>query len=598
MTIPSSEEKGGSVIPKQVLDNLSTNEDILFNINTKFVKGIVTLTKFSIPIMELVFILSIFVIYLLRGVNWFSDNLQILMSVMLVVVGIAFWLYVTKSSFGKTSYLLLITNKSVLLLQKYNHSEDLEKIDLFSIEAIISRKNKTLGAHTDSGTIDFIWNMGKALSLGKPYYRINRTTIRNVPNITKNMKVIESIFFHFGNIYEKWEKIKSDKKIKIPYEIKPSAEVHSKINRNVKIYNVVHIFCWIFLIMGLIVLFIPNRIVWLISLLIIALSVSSILTDLRTNFNLRKVRVSQDNTLQLYENKAIVLHNGNSVSFNFNPDLQLDFIILRYRFAKKDYSFIGTIKIKSSSHSSLKRKIGPYKDYLQNLEIIYLNYLVWKNNHKLLLTKEMLVKLSTIYLQPDNQNLKSKQEKIIISWKNFQDIPLDSILIPENKILEIRNHFNLNERILTTYKPQFKNYKIIIPLILLIIGIISFILGWIMDLTILIIPGMILILMPGLVLSSETRIKNSLFIFTTLRLIAVYKNKITYRFYNDIASIILKEKKKHNTIIITAKPSSKEDPEDIRDITLFYLLKESQLYEKLLFLKKKAENNTYSNTNG
>jgi len=588
MTTPNSEEKGGSVILKQMLDNLSTNEDILFNINTKSVMSMVRFTKFFIPIMDLVFILTIFIFYLLRGANWLLDNLLIF--VMPVVAGIAGWIYITKSSFGKTSHTILITNKSVLLLQRYNHSEDLEKIDLFSIEAIISRKNKTSRDNKDSGTIDFIWNMGKALSLGKQYSRINRTTIRNVPNITENLKVIESIFFHFGNIYKKWEKIKSDMKIKIPYEIKPSAEIHSRINRNVKIYNVVQIFCWIFLIMGLIVLFIPNRIVWLISLLIITLCVSLILTDLSTNFNLRKVRVSQDNTLQLYESKAIVLHNGNSVSFIFNPDLQLDFIIFRYRFAKKDYSFIGTIKIKSASHSSLKTKIGPYKDYLQNLEIIYLNYLLWKYNHKLLLTKEKLDKLSTIYLEPDNQGLKSKQEKPVISWNDFQKIPLDSILIPDDKILEIRNHLNLNERILTTYKPQVKNYKISIPFILLIIGLISLILGWIMDSFILLLPGMLFTLMAPLFLYSEISIKNSLFIFTNQRTIATYSKKITYRFYNDIASIILEEKKKYNTLIITAKPSSKEDPEDIRDINLAYLPKESQLYEMLLFLKKQAEN--------
>lgn len=586
MTISNSEEKGGSVIPKQLLDNLSTNEDILFCVNTKSVMGMVTFTKFFIPIMDLVFILTLFIFYLLRGANWLLDNLLVFL--MPVVAGIAGWLYITKTSFGKTSHTLLITNKSVLLLQKYNHSEDLEKIDLFSIEAIISRKNKSLRGHTDSGIIDFVWNMGKALSLGKQYSRINRTTIRNVPNIAENLKVIESIFFHFGNIYKKWEKIKSDMKIKIPYEIKPSAEIHSRINRNVKIYNVVQIFCWIFLIMGLIVLFIPNRIVWLVSLLIIALSGSLILTDLIINFNLRKVKVSQDNTLQLYESKAIVLHNGNSVSFNFNPDLQLDFIILRY---KKDYSFIGTIKIKLSSHSSLKTKIGPYKDYLQNLEIIYLNYLLWKHNHKLLLTKEKLDKLSTIYLEPDNQGLKSKQEKTIISWNDFQDIPLDSILIPDDKILEIRNHLNPNERILTTYKPHVKNYKIIIPFILLIIGLISFILRWLMDLYILILPGILITFMAALFLYSETSIKNSLFVFTDQRLIATYSRKITYRFYNDMASIILEEKKKHNTLIITAKPSSKEDQEEVRDINLVYLPKESQLYEMLLFLKKQAENN-------
>lgn len=573
MTNRDFKNKVDKEIPQLVLDYLTAEEDIHFNLET-LSNSIFTKVYFRLfPFLELFLIISTIIQF--SGIDLFFIIL-ILVIVGFLLLGIA----LEKSTLGKDEYQLIISNKAIYLMC----FGDLERVELISIKAILVKEDKRFGRVLGSGTIYFVWDIGTSLSIGRKPLNA-RINIKGVPDLYSNLKIIESIFMHFGNVRKRCEKISSEKGIDNYYEFKPSQEVSSNLKRRIIISNIGQIIFWILSAISIIFLFSINRIVWYISFLIFMLSLVVIVIELTANLPFRRVNVFWEKRLQIHNKKLVLGKKEKSYEFKFNPKLQLEPRIVNYR-----NSFIGTITCQESPNSSPKLKLGPYKNYTQVLETLYMTLLLWKDNQNLILSKNEIDDLRKSPSDFKSQRLKSKIEGKIIKWSDFKEISLDSIVLPSDKIQEIQKRLNSNEQILISYratiKLNIKVIKIIFSFISIIIAIVLWILYFYLKLddlysTIIFVTAFLLPIFGLVMIYTEYEIKRSSYIFTNQKILIVFIRKIIDIPYDDFSRVNLKEKRLSNTIFIIPKPTSKYR----QDVSIEYVPKESDLYEKILFLK-------------
>lgn len=252
---------------------------------------------------------------------------------------------------------------------------------LISFNGIIFRK-RFLDKNDNSGTIEFITDelMPKKIS------------IKNVPDIPKLQKIIESIFFYYGNVLERWKQINISVDYQFP-QICEISEIKLKELKKSKIIDtfiltLTPIICY--LLYFLIRIFIKNLIL---DVVVISCGVASaIIISIRIISMINRTS-NKNNQLIIKENEFLLKKKNKSLSIPINKTTSLNILyskgpLVSHRNLLENYDFI---KIYKSYKSKNVIKFGPFTKLPYIINFLYYYLLVWKSNHGYLISKDEII---------------------------------------------------------------------------------------------------------------------------------------------------------------------------------------------------------------
>ena len=279
----------------------------------------------------------------------------------------------------------ILTNENLYIS---HHKSDLtlgnvDSHPLNSFNGIIFRK-RFFDKNYDSGTIEFITDelIPKKIS------------IKNVPNIPKLQKIIESIFFYYGNVQERWKQINNNVDYQFPQTYEISEVKLEELKKSKIIYSITlaltPIICY--LIYFIITNFIKNLIV---PVVVISCGVVYAIIILIQILSMINRTSNKDNQLIFNENDFLLKKKKISLSIPINKTTTLNILhskgpLVSHRNILDNYDFI---KIYKSYNSKKIIKFGPFTKLPYIISFLYCYSLVWKSNHGYLMSKDEITNL-------------------------------------------------------------------------------------------------------------------------------------------------------------------------------------------------------------
>ncbi|MFX1259739.1 MAG: hypothetical protein ACFFAN_17945 [Promethearchaeota archaeon] len=406
-------------IPEHLYNNLIPNEKILHKFRAYKPSKIYR-------ILILLFIGGIITMIITNIITVVRKGIDVLFSLYLLLIYLIylpfmfiFFLIMRKRLNFKRDYYIIITNKRIYIHESANQREYINSIELNSIKLITFRYSKHTEKFGVIGAIDLVSDEIKN-------ERKNRISIRGIQNLLKNLNIIESIMWDYGNIKERLDFINKKSNITLPHDFKLDKILWKKINRSSKILSIRIIISIILIVIGLIGIIydlINNKDVTIygfIFICILSIGLTEIVFSPRRKYSLSKIISSKkDITLRLKENEIVLIEGQSSLSFPFNLNFYINIYNTYYSFKTGSKKIIGGIKIKSAYENLVKIKFGPIEDYLKVAEKIYLYILNWKAKKGFLKSKEIITQSKEISkedLPIRESQLKTDKEEIKISF--------------------------------------------------------------------------------------------------------------------------------------------------------------------------------------
>ncbi|MFX1500398.1 MAG: hypothetical protein ACFFDH_05470 [Promethearchaeota archaeon] len=281
----------------------------------------------------------------------------------------------------------LLTNRNLHVFQQGKSPLSFKNIHshpLNSFRGIVFRK-RFFDKNFDSGTIEFVTDelVPKKIS------------IKNVPNMPFLQNIVESIYYFYGNVEEKWKKISNETNFQLPqiYEI---SSIKLKQLKKLKLIYVITlildpIFCY--LLIYIISLFISDLIVPVLTYLCGVAYATLILIQI---FCMVKRTSYKNNQLVFSENEFLLKKKKTSYKISLNKEIAFDFKsskgpLTSHKNILDNYDFI---KISKSYNSQKNIKFGPFVKLPYILSFFFSYILIWKAKHGYLLSKEEIFKLN------------------------------------------------------------------------------------------------------------------------------------------------------------------------------------------------------------
>ncbi len=292
-------------------------------------------------------------------------------------------------------------------------------------------------------------------------------------------------------------------------------------------------------------------------------------------------------TIELYNDKILYKKDDSRLEIPFSQEFYMTY----QPWTKKS----GFIHIRPFYDSKENVKFKLNEDYLKIMELIYLYFLSWKNDKRLLLDEKTIekVQVKSAGLTPEHNIVEEKT--LIMNHIDDDREVLDSF----------RNYIKKDEKILFSYLPNPKIITIISLSILIIAGMFSvvfftifmhdppfedFFLGVGIMLGSLMF-GMIFGIMGPCFFAMYVSSKFTKYVFTSENIIVKHFSKFESIPYNNISTITYQDRKKVQHIqIVLKRPIVRKQGQERRMLNLVFVPKELNLYEKILRLKKEHEN--------
>ena len=279
----------------------------------------------------------------------------------------------------------VLTDKNLYIS---HHKSDLTlgRVDSHRLNSFngINFRKRFFDKNYNSGTIEFITDD----------LIPKKILIRNVPNIPKLQNIIESIFFYYGNVQERWKQINDSVDYQFPqiYEI---SEVKLKELKKSKIIDSIiltltPIICY--LLYFIIRFFIKNLIL---PVVVISCGVAFAIFISIQIFSMINRTSNKDNQLIINENDFLLKKKKRSLSVPINKAITLNILhskgpLVSHRNILENYDFI---KIYKSYNSKNVIKFGPFTKLPYIFSFLYCYLLVWKSNYGYLISKDEIPNL-------------------------------------------------------------------------------------------------------------------------------------------------------------------------------------------------------------
>jgi len=621
-------------IPKDLINSLSKDETILFksekliNKRTKKIKRIIGILSL-IGVMILLY--SITLPSFFRHWNKGDlDSLDLLL-LLLPLLFLVFFPIIFRGmgSIEKKDQYFLFTDKQ-LYIYTYAYegkSQYISKISLPSVIGVIF-KERRWDQKGDFGSLEIIQDRSgvdpkdyeiSGEELWNPIYKLN-----NIPNFKAFQKITESILYAYGNIEEKWLTLKNRFNIKIPLELDISKEKYKDVQKRRKrlsyLIIIIPTICTILTILfSILSIGLPNLVEEmddmdymypfigiLMGLIMTPLLGAMIPVGMVYERKKMDQRCSQPNSILSMKNNDIIYSRENIISkipLNESNTLGYVKILKPANTLIKWEENVDGISVKESYNSDKEIFFGPVDHFSAVFSSLFYQILSWKAEHGLLFTQEQLLlnkiaKSQIQVIKPKKKILYTEAEPA--EKEEFVFTPI----LPSTSILnEFGNYLNPGEKILLVYKPRIRLLKntitIIVSSVLFILciywmytGISEFgLFSFIAPLLIMIFPMMCCILQL-FTLPSKRLQKNSIFIFTTEKLLSKYGKHYCITPYQNIFSVgkSVRFKRNHYEVFINLNKSLESSP-FMNKFMLFInnVPKDSQLLDQIRYLKDHLE---------
>ncbi|MHA1265484.1 MAG: hypothetical protein ACTSRS_09640 [Candidatus Helarchaeota archaeon] len=551
-------------LPQKLMLYFSPDETPLFKIRSSADKE---LDLF----FGLAFMAAFVAMFLFFGL-FFKFFLILWLIIPVVIIGI---LCIWKNPVFKSEQLLLLTNKRVYLYLKRHSYETVDSANFSDLKAVIYRKRRFLDRNENVGTIDFIAQDHKTAKF----------SINHVSEIRDCQRIIESILYTYGGFQERWAKIKLKLDFEFPYTCYISKDGLERISRRHKRLNMYLGIIWgITLgITWVVYLYFPYL---FISGLIIMLGGTFTFLILTEKYLLRKRSVRSTDTLTLEPQKVSYSTESGSLAIRLTPETCLDaqkltqiMGALSFKTEEVKYKQIKwyeddlAFQIKPSYDSNLEISFGPVAAFPDIYELLFCYIINWKGEQNYLLSKEQIFQLE-----------KQELDSISIEIKKLFATKTPAIVAPEDLAGISPEEYEYlysylypfltsDEEIKVVYSPKINTLIRFLISELSIIGILvgifliffrpfDFLAGFIPEL--LIMFSSMSLIFNIIYIFGETTLKNSVFIFTTHKLIITYPKSQTILDYDNIASIVRKDKKKIYNIELNLRNPIKSIPLSVR----------------------------------
>ncbi|KKN10295.1 hypothetical protein LCGC14_1038110 [marine sediment metagenome] len=329
--------------------------------------------------------------------SFISDVLKerIIMAIifLVIILPIITWIFLKDEL--KISYFVL-TNENLHLYRreqlamskrKSRLNKTIQSYPFHSLKGIIFRK-RFLDKNHDSGTIEFISD--------KIIPEI--ISIKNVPNFPRIQIILESIYFHYGNIQEKWKEIKNNIDYQFPqlYEI---SEI--KLKEQKKIIRISLILFFLIPIICYLIYYLSNIFIDDLSILtnifafLIIFGIVSEIFLLIQIFSVLNRSSNKRNQLILNKNEFLLKKNKTTFKISIDKTITIRFLLSKGLFATsrnllENFDFI---KISKSYNSKINIHFGPFTKLPYILSFLFCYLLIWKSKNGHLISKEEISKL-------------------------------------------------------------------------------------------------------------------------------------------------------------------------------------------------------------
>lgn len=614
-------------VPKELMSNISKDEMILYTSDNLINKRLRKIEKVFFVILSVAitaFFYSIVAKTLIS--DWLEENfgpLDILLFLLPLIGAVGFpFLFRSMINTHKKDEYLLVTNKK-LYIYRYSYerkSQTMQVVDLNSIIGFTYKRGR-FNEKGNFGTLEIIWSEFNERDInvfGKNDSHTPTYLLKNIPNFTQFQKLLESILYSFGGIQEKWEEVKNSLEWRIPMRFHISENKLKEINKRRK--KLLYYIFLIPLICGMI--FIALLSFTDISMMISSLTESPIvfvmyfiglyftptfgagipLTMIYERKKIKKRSESIHSKLIIQNDK--IIHENNNKKTIFSDKIPLGkSTFLSFCKIKKPFDKsirwgenVDGIVIRPSFDSKNQIIFGPIDNFSKIYKAIFYYFLSWKMKNGLLYQREDLLKRRILANELTQITTKQKiyYTDIEPMQKNdFTFIPSDPSGPIYNKFI---NYLNPEEKILFTYRPSIKLYKnlilITVSTILLIGGfylIIYYMSSnpfYIVFLILILVAPMVICITEIFVFPSKRLQRNSIFIFTTEKLIAQYGKHYLLTPYENIESVgKARSGAQKHTVIMNLKVPNESNP-FLNNYTIFIskVPNEEPLLEKIRFL--------------
>ncbi|MFX1443494.1 MAG: hypothetical protein ACFFHV_08785 [Promethearchaeota archaeon] len=247
-------------------------------------------------------------------------------------------------------------------------------------------------------------------------------SIKNVRNIEKNINLIESILWIYGNFNKKLKEINENKQITYPriFNIKKELweDFYVSKKKNTIAFGL-SLSALILGIIGLIFMLMIREDLGITVLSFIFLSsfgFSFLIFPTSRLIQIKKNLASnKDITLVLNKDKISFTNLDSSKEINFNNNIYINFSQM-INFKSKSREYVGALHIKPYFDSQNYIKFGPIDNYGELIEIIYLNLLEWKAKQGILENKQQIIEKQKC-IQKEQLIIDEKEKLLVIDKK-------------------------------------------------------------------------------------------------------------------------------------------------------------------------------------
>ncbi|NVM29026.1 MAG: hypothetical protein HWN65_09280 [Candidatus Helarchaeota archaeon] len=493
--------------------------------------------------------------------------------ILFVPLLIASIIMLSKFHFFRVEHSLCITDKKIYLYSGVHERFWVNSTELASIKAMDFEKKKSRIGMPETGKIEFVMQD----------YETRVHSIMNIPNLHDSQKIIESILYEYGNIRQRWDALQEKFKLQFPYKFNISSKKLDAIRKRRKRLNLyLMVGCFLTLLIGAaIYLILPivieidvviRPIVDVMILVVVIIIVGGIILGTSVEKYLLRKRSSPINSTITLNSQQVTLSNNITQTISMSPDICLNYLKIREPFKKYKFNWntdAEGIVIKSAIDSDLEMKFGPIDNFPEIFEIFFCYFIIWKAEHGFLLSKDQITTLKEGL--PD-QITEASTEKFAITTSEVQDskeISFHPIDLSSEIYQSFRKYLDPDERILLSYKPMMNlkllYLKMALALIFLILSFAASILGDIYSNIAIVMVGILLMItsIPMLFCfccSGDRLISKAFYVFTNKKIIWKYSNKYILITYDNISSIIRRDKKKTYEIDIKFKKPLETSP--------------------------------------
>ncbi|TFF88111.1 MAG: hypothetical protein EU550_01905 [Promethearchaeota archaeon] len=591
------------VIPEELVESVPEEEMILFvsnNLDNKRVKKIRQFIYVVVDLGFFIILLSIIIIPSfpdwIQGDFGFLDLFLILISIG-VLVFFSFLLRMMVISTKKDMYFLITDRSFYLYNYKYEgKSQFVEKFELTSIIGLEFDKY-ILNDKGDYGNLKIILKT-PAIESDKTYFLKEEDTytpiyqLKNIPNLSEFQKKFESILYEFGNIRENWIELEEGSNVSLPKEFQISQERLIDVKKRGKrqiyyaigipLISMIAFLCILFLeASGILFSLIDETISFIIHLLGIILgpliAIMGFIGPLMERREIQKRTCRLDANLIIQDNYIIHRNNNSSKKININELTNVKHAKIKNPYNKivNWEENIDGVLIQRSYDSEEQIIFGPIDNFSQKYAILFNYCILWKANNGLLLKKGELIKKKL-----KREDIITQKRKRKISYSKLEPVqkqeftfePRDPSGLIYNKF---KNYLNPDEKVLLTYKSTVtlkRNIILILISIAAFIGLLYLAFTDIWEVNFLL--GLFGVILPIVIpifcclsqicsLSSKWLQKDSIFVFTTEKILANYSNKYAITPYQNIDNIAISRSRFHpnvQDIMINLKTSLGGNP--------------------------------------